>query len=243
MAYDHAAGAPRDLERLTDLQYGVAPGEPDVRGWPVYASTGGTVGTVADLLVDRDAAEVVVLEIDLGGDGRYTLAPVRNAWIDGARGRVVLDAGALEALSSRPTSSDGFAFEASGVDAGVAERRVNRVDDASDLDDDAGIDPRELDARVRIEEGATVDDEAPVAGVRYEGEELTPHDYGTPAEAYGPEYGDGRIGFDHIVGPPADAPNADAPAAGVASTPTASGLRVVRYRRYPDAYAGPDAAR
>ena len=85
-------------------------------------------------------------------------------------------------------------------DAPLADRRVNRVDDASDLDEDAAIDPRELDAMVRIDEGATVDDTAPVAGVRYEGEETTPHRYGQPDDAYGPGHGDGRIGFDKVVG-------------------------------------------
>lgn len=80
------------------------------------------------------------------------------------------------------------------------ERRMNRVDDASDLDEDAAIDPRELDAMVRIQEGATVDEDAPVAGVRYEGDETTPHRYGQPEDAYGPGHGDGRIGFDKVVG-------------------------------------------
>lgn len=82
----------------------------------------------------------------------------------------------------------------------AVDRRVNRVDDASDLDEDAAIDPRELDAMVRIDEGATVDEEAPVAGVRYQEEETTPHRYGQPDDAYGPGHGDGRIGFDKVVG-------------------------------------------
>lgn len=82
----------------------------------------------------------------------------------------------------------------------AADRRMNRVDDASDLDEGAAIDPRELDARVRIDEGATVDEEAPVAGVRYDAEETTPHNYGQPDDAYGPGHGSGRIGFDKVVG-------------------------------------------
>lgn len=94
-------------------------------------------------------------------------------------------------------------------DAAFVDRRVNRVDDASALDDDAAIDPRELDAIVRINEGATVDADAPVAGVRYDEGEETPHNYGTPDEAYGPGHGSGRIGFDHVVGREGDADAAD----------------------------------
>lgn len=109
------------------------------------------------------------------------------------------------------------------------ERRGSRVDDASALDDDAAIDPRELDARVRIEEGATVDEGAPVAGVRYDADPHPQHDYGTPNDAYGPGHGSGRIGFNRVVSREPYAP-ADAPAGAPNS---------VRYRRYEDGYAGP----
>ena len=128
---------------------------------------------------------------------------------------------------------------AAAESAGV-ERRINRVDDASTLDDEAGIDPRELDARVRIEEGATVDDAAPVAGVRYEGEEHTPHTYGRPDEAYGAEYGSGRIGFNRVVTrEPYASDRAADPAVAGAEPTSGEPARAVRYRQYDDRYAGP----
>ena len=247
--------APRDLYRLRDLRYGVAAGEPDVRGWPVYSSTGRPLGAVADMLVDDDAAEVLMLEIE--GAGGLMVASVRDTWIDGTAQRVVLDARALAtppdvtptgAASVDPAPGDQSPTGTAAPGVNPTERRTSRVDDASDLDDAAGIDARELDARVRIEEGGTVDDEAPVAGVRYEGGEETPHNYGRPDEAYGPEYGDGRIGFDKVVSRDPARAATDAVDATSAEPPGASGPigergRVVRFRRYPDAYAGPDAVR
>jgi hypothetical protein len=117
------------------------------------------------------------------------------------------------------------------------ERRVDRVDDASGLDDAQGIDPRELDARVRIDEGGTVDPTTPVAGVRYDSPDAAPaHSYGQPVDAYGPGYGDGRIGFDHVSRGPYSAD--DAPADDAAAEP-----RPVRYRSYDDRYAGPGGGR
>ncbi|MDF1505521.1 hypothetical protein PYV61_21395, partial [Roseisolibacter sp. H3M3-2] len=85
-----------------------------------------------------------------------------------------------------------------GVDARDEERRLLSVDDASALHPRGAIDPRELDGRVRIDEGATVDDRAPVGGVLYEGAAPT-GGYGRPDERYGPEYGSGRIGMDRVV--------------------------------------------
>ncbi|GJG87122.1 hypothetical protein tb265_23030 [Gemmatimonadetes bacterium T265] len=321
----------RELRRLSELRYEVADGEPDVRGWTVYASTGREVGTVADLLVDTEAGEVVMLDVDLRRGDQHTFAPIRAAWIDHVTRRVVLDArafveaagtvgtppaapaaapsapidgmpsrddgsafptlprsgplsdadiqrfndeyvraygdraadrdatwrvarGADEALrfaprrllgpptAARPATSSGLAGrdlsapEFSAADPGAGEdRRTSRIDDASALDDAAGIDPRELDARVRIDEGATVDDEAPVAGVRYEGDEHTPHDYGTPEEAYGVGYGSGRIGFNKVV--------SREPYASSDRTADPENARPVRYRQYDDRYAGPGADR
>ncbi|MDQ6926737.1 MAG: PRC-barrel domain-containing protein, partial [Candidatus Eremiobacteraeota bacterium] len=63
----------RGLARLSDVPFQVAEGEPDIRGWPVYASTGREVGTVAELLVDPEAAEVVMLDVDLRGNDQHTL--------------------------------------------------------------------------------------------------------------------------------------------------------------------------
>lgn len=293
----------RELRRLSELNYRVADGEPNIVGWPVFASTGREVVRVADLLVDAEAHEVVMLDLDLRRGDQHTLAPIRAAWIDQGARRVVLDARELEqsqgdellpglprsgALSDddvrrfndgyvraygdrgverdarwrlargdeelhfgvepradlapthvrqddvRPGAGHGIA-RAGGVGAAGAsaapppvfdesrridrimdeanalppsaggsassggERRVARVDDARALDDAQSISPRELDARVRIDEGGSVDERAPVGGVRYEGTDPVRHDYGRPDERYGAEYGTGRIGFDRVV--------------------------------------------
>lgn len=351
----------RELKRLSDLKFRVADGEPDIVGWTVFASTGRELGKVRDLLVDVEAREVVMLDIDLRRGDHHTLAPVRAAWIDHAAKRVVLDARELEQnedllpglprtgaisddqvrrfnddyvraygdrgverdtgwrlrrgdeelrfgvepradLQAAPRRDDrplppgalaagaggalpGPAFEESrridaimegrpvegrsvegrsvegrpadrdrldeprrlmdrdavpgtvspamppmtererleadrleadrleadrrlAADRLDVDRRADRVDDASTLHPEGAIDPRELDGRVRIDEGATVDDRTPIGGVRYEGG-ATPRDYGRPDEVYGPEYGSGRIGFDRVVSRhplPADEP-------------------------------------
>jgi PRC-barrel domain protein len=45
--------------------YRVAPGDPDVRGWQVYAGDGGIIGQVDDLLVDTAAMKVRYLQVRL----------------------------------------------------------------------------------------------------------------------------------------------------------------------------------
>ena len=371
-----APTAARELRRLSELKYKVADGEPDIRGWKVFASTGRELGVVDDLLVDEEAGEVVMLDVDLKRDDRHTLAPLRAAWIDHATRRVVLDARELGAdaglpelpragaisdaevqrfdegyartwgergterdqswrvrrgdeelrfgLAPRadrppalrgdaaverpgepwdgpatvgrtpaldrdvgrdreprrlmdaadatslpdprsPTAAGPYLDESRRIDRMLdgtstpqhaaahpptgtgspvpGDRRLDRVDDAGALGADGAITPRELDARVRLAEGATIDEHTPVSGVRYEGDAHAPHDYGRPDERYGPEYGTGRIGFDRVVTrhryedaagahDAVGAPDADL----VERRSDAPGVpRDVRYRRYDDA--------
>lgn len=55
--------------RLKDLKdYTVAKGDPDVRGWNVYANDGRRIGEVDELLVDVEAMKVRYLDIDLDRD-------------------------------------------------------------------------------------------------------------------------------------------------------------------------------
>src|SRR5436305_1831911 len=92
----------RELRPLKDLRWKVGDGEPDVRGWAVYASTGREVGVVDDLLIDTEAGVVVMLDVDLKRDDRHTLAPLRAAWIDRSTKRVVIDARELGAADMLP---------------------------------------------------------------------------------------------------------------------------------------------
>ena len=128
---DEAAVGPdpsraRDLKRLSDLRYEVAAGEPDIRGWTVYSSTGREIGVVSDLLVDTDAGEVVMLDVDLRRSDQHTLAPIRAAWVDHATRRVVLDARALAGAlgASAPAAAVGDASAPALVGGGA--RTVGR---------------------------------------------------------------------------------------------------------------------
>src|SRR5689334_12251554 len=101
----------RELRRMSELgNWQVVDGEPDIRDWPVYASTGRELGVIDDLLVDVEAGEVVMLDVDLKRDDRHTLAPLRAAWIDRASRRVVLDAREVERVASAAAAETAEAF-------------------------------------------------------------------------------------------------------------------------------------
>ena len=72
-----------DLVSLRELgDWKLTDGEPDIRGWEVATVGGRAIGTVRDLLVDRAAGEVVLLDIDLVGGDRRARAPIRAVQID-----------------------------------------------------------------------------------------------------------------------------------------------------------------
>lgn len=73
-----------------------ADGEPDIRGWEVRTLGGRVIGEVDELLIDKDAGEVVMLDIDLAGTHRKTLAPLRAAEIDRETRVVRIDTADLE---------------------------------------------------------------------------------------------------------------------------------------------------
>lgn len=85
------------LARLSELgKFKVADGEPDIRGWEVRTISGRKLGEVSELLVDPEAGEVVMLDIDVGTGGRHSFAPVRAAMIDRTARVVRLDTGDLK---------------------------------------------------------------------------------------------------------------------------------------------------
>ncbi len=55
--------------------YRTPEGRPDVRGWPVVAEGGTRVGTVQDLLVDKDTRAIRYLEVDLDDRDDTVLVP------------------------------------------------------------------------------------------------------------------------------------------------------------------------
>lgn len=83
----------RHLRPLSEMKkVRIASGEPDIRGWNVFTSTGREVGEVKDLLIDPSIGQVVMLDLDVEGTERRSLAPIRAAWVDRDHKRVVLDA-------------------------------------------------------------------------------------------------------------------------------------------------------
>jgi sporulation protein YlmC with PRC-barrel domain len=88
----------------------VAEGDADIRGWEVCTLSGTKVGTVHELLVDRATKEIVMLDVDLAGADRHTLAPIRAAQIDRVRRIVILDsadlAGAAHPVSGHSVRTD-----------------------------------------------------------------------------------------------------------------------------------------
>jgi len=347
----------RELRPMKDLKWKVADGEPDIRGWTVFASTGRELGVIDELLVDSEAREVVMLDIDLKRDDRHTLAPLRAAWIDRPAKRVVVDArelGADDALPALPRAgaitdedvtrfNDGYVraygdrgYEADrtyrlrrgddelrfgpapltdrrGKLADTAEHRTPQrlldpgvpvtgtpvtgtpvtgtpvtgttaagaaaagaatgayFDESRDINreladlprdraaakDDLrardereieripepdGIEPRELDGRVRIDEGATVDASTPVAGVRYPDENHPRHSYGRVEDVVDDRadrrYDDRVVSRHHHVDELTDAEAADAERR---LAETSDGR--VRYRNYAEDAGRPDDLR
>ncbi len=77
------------LVRLKEMEdYTVADKDPDVRGWKVIGRNDETIGTIDELIVDRDAMTVRYLEVDIdkhytGNDhNRHILIPIGVAEID-----------------------------------------------------------------------------------------------------------------------------------------------------------------
>jgi hypothetical protein len=83
------------LTPLSTLDWTVSEGEPDIRGWEVRTVSGRQLGSVADLLVDEKAGEVVLLDVDLPGSDRHTFVPIRVAQIDRGRRVVLMDSADL----------------------------------------------------------------------------------------------------------------------------------------------------
>ena len=107
------------LVRLSDLgKWDVADGEPDIRGWEVRTVGGRELGKIQELLVDPDAGEVVMLDVDLTGTHQHALVPLRIVEIDRPRRIVRMDSSDLT-----PAEREAVA-EAEGASAASSERPV-----------------------------------------------------------------------------------------------------------------------
>ena len=120
------------LVRLSDADYEVASGEPDVRGWDVVVANDETIGEVDDLIIDPSAGKVRYLDVEVDGkavgldDDCHVLIPISGAQLDTEEEEVVLSGMSREALV-KPPEYDEKAY-ASGYDQTF---RSHLTDDAN----------------------------------------------------------------------------------------------------------------
>lgn len=150
------------LRDLGDLTLG--DGEPDIRGWEVRTVGGRAIGKVRDLLVDRSAGEVVMLDIDLDGTTGRGTAPIRAVQIDRSARIVRMDSADLATSGIAPGDaragtdiprSDGMVATGPAADAAPG-RRTSLIGDVPDT----GETRREVLADGTVEE--TVVERRPV---------------------------------------------------------------------------------
>ena len=145
----------RDAERLVPLKelsnWDVDEGEPDIRGWEVRTIGGRELGKVRELLVDPDAREVVMLDVDLTGSERHALVPLRVIEIDRPRRLVRMDSADLtpaEAEAIAEGTDDRKARERTWSDSGrvrYGAREDERVVERRPMVEEVVVRRRQLD--------------------------------------------------------------------------------------------------
>lgn len=90
----------RERDRLIPLNdlggWDVLDGEPDIRSWEVKTLSGKVLGHVRELLVEKTAGEVVMLDVDLAGSDKRAYVPIRVVEIDRTKRVVRADSADLE---------------------------------------------------------------------------------------------------------------------------------------------------
>jgi PRC-barrel domain protein len=159
----------RDAERLVPLselgRWDVAEGEPDIRGWEVRTVGGRELGKVKELLVDPDAQEVVMLDVDLTGSDRRAQVPLRIVEIDRARRLVRMDSADLT-----PAEQEAVA-EADDKDQPIRDRvarertwsDTGRVKYASKADEERVIERRPIVEEVVVRRRVVGENDADAA--------------------------------------------------------------------------------
>ena len=142
------------LASLKELgNWDIAEGEPDIRGWQVRTISGRVIGKVADLLIDTEQREVVMLDIDVEGRHGQTLAPIRAAQLDRHERVVLIDS---EDLHERALPD----AERTAERKRAAEREVEVTHDTERLADRTERDRRTV--RFPRGEGEQVIEQRPV---------------------------------------------------------------------------------
>jgi len=157
----------RERESLVALStlgsWKVSEGEPDIRGWDVRTVSGRQLGSVHDLLVDPNASEVVLVDVDLPGTDRHTFVPIRVIQIDRARRLVLMDSADLPESdlerSDRTVVADRRVTDAGTVRYPLTDREVTLdrpgLADEPMATDDALAAERRRSERRRIERVST----------------------------------------------------------------------------------------
>lgn len=102
-ARDAAGVGPHARERanlvpLSEVKgWNVVDGGADLRSWEVRTLAGRMLGHVREMLIDKKAGEVVMLDVDLAGSGRRAMLPLRLVEVDRTRRVVRADSGDLQA--------------------------------------------------------------------------------------------------------------------------------------------------
>jgi hypothetical protein len=122
----------REREKLVPMStlesWTVSEGEPDIRGWEIKTVSGRQLGTVSDLLVDAEAREVVLLDVDLPGTDDHTFVPIRVVHLDRGKRVVLMDSADLPTTTvARPDtrSTDRRGSDTETVRYPVADREVS----------------------------------------------------------------------------------------------------------------------
>jgi hypothetical protein len=86
-----------DLVPLSAVKgWNVVDGGADIRSWEVRTLSGRILGHVRDMLIDKKAGEVVMLDVDIAGSDRRALLPLRLVEVDRSRRVVRADSGDLQ---------------------------------------------------------------------------------------------------------------------------------------------------
>ena len=96
------------LRRLSRVDYEVAEGDPDIRGWRVFDADGNAVGDVHDLIADLNALRVRYVDVELDAperpreERRHVLVPIGAARLSADVDAITLSGIRSSQLASYP---------------------------------------------------------------------------------------------------------------------------------------------
>jgi len=137
----------RERERLVPMSrlkgWNVQKGEADIRSWEVRTVSGRVLGHVRDLLVDPDAGEVVMIDVDLAGSDRHASVPLRVVELDRGRRVVRADSADLREDSFVDANREEDASRLAARDVRYAEASAERVVDRRPIVEETVVRRRE----------------------------------------------------------------------------------------------------